>query len=540
MKERKLLPISKVDPSDTKIELNCRPIRAILIYLEEKYGRQKMEEFIYDTKMNLEYLENGHNWISYDYFCRLLAKLVEYTGNPRAPFMAGLYTTREGCYGAFERFYTRLGTPGATYKLTADFTTRYCKIDKFEISKLKKSNCVIKIRMLGEYKQDKNNCLNLQGIFASVPGFWKLPPAKVKEVQCAAEGADSCVYEISWRNKPSRLFGLTGMLAGLIAVCFAQIFTKTEGSQAVLMLVPVLGYLFGRNHDHKIALAESVNTNKRGNEDLERSFETIEKMNIDLQAKIEQRTEELRSSNEKLKSAMKDLEEAQDQLIRSERLASVGHLAAGMAHELNNPVGAIRSYIQDVMEEIEPEDSKWKRLKMAEKATGRCKRIVMDLLTFSRENKDLKVNDINEIVEKTISVALEEISNPRIKMTRDLSGDLPKVKGDSRQIQQVFMNIIMNASAAIANDGEITIKTYSGPENVSIEVTDNGEGIPEDIQGKIFDPFFTTKSPGRGTGLGLAISYNIIKRFNGDIRVKSALGKGTVFTIVLPVSGDEL
>jgi signal transduction histidine kinase len=291
--------------------------------------------------------------------------------------------------------------------------------------------------------------------------------------------------------------------------------------------------------DYKLTLRERVEVSEKESRDLMESIETIEKLNIELQEKVEKRTEELNASNKELQETLEKLKASQNQLIQSEKMASVGRLAAGMAHELNNPVGAIRNYIQDVLEDISSDDPLKERLKRAEKATGRCKRIVTDLLTFARESKALKPADVNEIINSTVRNAREEIASPDIRITEELSPDLPSVKVDSRQLQQVFMNIIMNAADAIKGEGQIAIKSYKDSGSIFIDISDTGEGMPEDVLDKIFDPFFTTKAPGKGQGLGLAISYNIIKRFEGDIRIKSEAGKGTTFTITLPFNEDK-
>ena len=531
MDERKIYPISKIDPNDTKIELNCRTVKSTLLYFEEKYGRKKLEEFIYDTKMNLDYLEDRNNWISYDYFCRLLAKLVEYTNDPKAPFIAGTYSTKnqKELYGSLGRFYSRLNSPSTTYKLIVEFASRCTKINEFRISNLKKNSCTISLRFSGNYKQDKNNCLNVQGLLASFPTMWGLPLAKVRETRCAAEGGDSCIYEISWRNRPSRLYGLLGLLIGLVFVYVVNTFLATSINILALIMIPLVGYLIGRIKDYRVTIKEIADINEKESKDLMESIETIEKLNIELQDKVEKRTGELRK-------ALNELKKSQDQLIHSEKMASVGRLAAGMAHELNNPVGAVRNYIQDMLEDIPADSPLWERLMRVEKATGRCKRIVSDLLAFARENKESKMVDINGIIEKTLEGAQEEISNPKITISKELEPDLPEVKADPLQIQQVFMNLIMNASDAIKGEGQVIVRTSKTPRNIIVEISDTGEGIPEEIQDKIFDPFFTTKAPGKGTGLGLAISYNIIKRFNGDIRVKSQKGTGATFTIILPLN----
>lgn len=522
-KDRK--PAVDINPNDTKIELNCRTVKPILIYFEERYGRKALKEFIDKTGLNLEYFEDNSNWISYDYWRRLLKALVEYTGDPNTPFVAGTYTAKKSSYGSLETYFSRLGTPATAYRLMAEFGARYNKIVKTEVTKLKKNSCTITLRYFDSYKQDKNNCLYVQGTFASFPTFWNLPPAKIKHIQCAAAGADSCVYELSWTNKNSYVCGLSGLLAGALLIFF---FGK-EWGVFIWMGVLIIGYLAGRIKDYRNSLKNSIKVNERESKDLIDSIETIEKMNIELQDKVERRTREL-------KDALEELRKSQHQLIQSEKMATVGRLAAGMAHELNNPVGAIRNYVQDVLEDITPQNSLWPRLKSAEKATGRCKRIVNDLLSFSRESKQTEEVDINHTIKKVITNAKEDILKPGIKIVKELEPDLPKVRADSVQLRQVFMNIIMNAADAIKDKGQITVKTGIVPGGISVEVSDTGMGIPRELRSKIFDPFVTTKAPGKGVGLGLAISYNIIKRFDGEINVTAGRNNGATFTITLPVA----
>ncbi|MFH1878284.1 MAG: ATP-binding protein [Candidatus Omnitrophota bacterium] len=534
MNETGPYPISRISAEDTRIELNCRPVKAVMLYFEERYGRAELEKFILGMNMNMDYLEDRNNWISFDWYCRLLGKLVEYTGDAKAPFDAGTYAAKRECYGTLEKFYLRLLSPGSTYRALVENSHRCAKIARWEITDLKSNSCVITIKYSGEYRQDKNNCLNLRGILASVPTEWGLPPAKVKHNVCAVQGAEACVYQVSWRNRPFHLGGLLGFLAGALILLAADIFYGISIGYFMLFLVPVVGYFAGRTLDYKAALRQSQELTEERNKGLEESIRTIEKLNIGLQEKVMQRTEELNESNMKLQKTMEDLKTSQKQLIQSEKMASVGRLAAGMAHELNNPVGAVRNYLQDVLEDTPQDDPRWERMKKAENATGRCKRIVSDLLTFSRESTDLSLTDINEIIENTVSVARKENGNPDIVISAELEPGIPKIECDGMQLQQVFMNIIMNAMDAIKGKGSIFIKSYKTGERILVEISDTGEGIPDDIQDKIFDPFFTTKSPGKGMGLGLAISYNIIKRFNGEINIRSKEGEGAVFTVSLP------
>ncbi len=155
-----------MEARDTRIELNCGSVKGLLLYFSEKYGREELARFIQGTGMDLDYIEDASNWISYEYWCRLLRALVEYTGDPRSPFDVSRFTALKGCYGAIQLFCTRLGTPSSTYRLMVQHASRYNKIGELEAADLKKNSCVLTVRYHAPYRQDKNNCLNLQGIFA--------------------------------------------------------------------------------------------------------------------------------------------------------------------------------------------------------------------------------------------------------------------------------------------------------------------------------------------------------------------------------------
>lgn len=228
----------------------------------------------------------------------------------------------------------------------------------------------------------------------------------------------------------------------------------------------------------------------------------------------------------------KAMEKLERQLLQSEKLATIGHLAAGVAHEINNPLANISLYTQMLIKRTKDESVKSK-LKIINDEANRAAYIVKGLLEFSRQSEPkLGPTNINAEVDKVLNILSPQLRN--IKVTADLQ-PLPSIMADSGQIGQVLMNILTNSIQAITNDGEIIVKTNANQGHVEIGISDNGCGIPRENLAKIFDPFFTTKGPGEGTGLGLSICYGIIKRHNGSIEVKSDVGKGTIFTIKLPV-----
>lgn len=283
-------------------------------------------------------------------------------------------------------------------------------------------------------------------------------------------------------------------------------------------------------------LAESFN---RMIASLKKSQEEIEEYNRTLEEKIIERTTEL--------------EEAQAQLIQTEKMAAIGQLAAGVAHELNNPLGGILGYSQFALEKIQtkklseftPKDQESfsRYLKDIETQSRRCKAIVQNLLKFSRTSQTVEFleTDINQVLEETLTFIDHQLMMNQITLRKYYDRNLPKAQGNPGQLQQVFTNIIINAMHASKPGSEILLSTrflpplgeFSGA--VEIAVTDHGHGISEENLKKIFEPFFTTKEIGKGTGLGLSVSYGIVKEHGGEIKVKSRVGEGTTFTIIIPL-----
>ncbi|HID97365.1 MAG TPA: PAS domain S-box protein [Thermodesulfobacteriaceae bacterium] len=243
--------------------------------------------------------------------------------------------------------------------------------------------------------------------------------------------------------------------------------------------------------------------------------------------------------------------EVTDTLIRSEKMASVGQLAAGVAHEINTPLGIILGYAQLMEEDFEDDEEVLDTLKTIEKQAKICRKVVADLLKFSRQSIEriLAPIDIRQSIEEVISVMDHSLSMDQIYVELDMAKDLPPAFGDKEKIRQVFVNLINNAAQAIGKDGKIFIGADFDRENDMIEIYlgDSGPGISQDVMKKIFDPFFTTKGVGKGTGLGLSVSFGIIKDHGGHIDVQSPpkdqklLEKGvnTVFYIYLPPMKDE-
>jgi len=279
---------------------------------------------------------------------------------------------------------------------------------------------------------------------------------------------------------------------------------------------------------------------------------------------------ELEAKNRELETAYNELKSTQTKILQQEKMASIGQLAAGIAHEINNPTGFISSNLgtldkymvrisdfihtqseiikslnnKDAMDIIEKKQQELKidfvlkdikdLVKESLDGAERVKKIVQDLKSFSRVDDDEYTHaDINECIESTLNIVWNELKY-KAKVNKDYN-DIPLTKCYPRQLNQVFMNILINASQAIEKNGEIGIRSWQQDGSIYVSISDTGSGIPEENLDKIFEPFFTTKEVGKGTGLGLSISYDIIKKHGGDIKVESVKGKGTAFTVSIPL-----
>jgi two-component system NtrC family sensor kinase len=238
------------------------------------------------------------------------------------------------------------------------------------------------------------------------------------------------------------------------------------------------------------------------------------------------------------------LQSTQEQLVQKEKLASVGQLAAGVAHEINNPLGTIMLLSDVLYKEAPEQDPRRQDLGMITEQARRCKGIVFDLLSFARQNRVMaQRTDVNRLIESVIAeeTAKEEYGN--IQVVRKLYPRLPIIQADPDQLRQCLINLMNNATDAMSEvgGGTLTIGTRRpDPHHVEISLSDTGVGMSEEVQSALFTPFFTTKPPGKGTGLGLSIIYGIVKMHRGDIRVHSQEGKGSEFTVVLPVRLPDL
>jgi PAS domain S-box-containing protein len=232
------------------------------------------------------------------------------------------------------------------------------------------------------------------------------------------------------------------------------------------------------------------------------------------------------------------IKETEQRIQQTEKLVAVGQLAAGVAHEINNPLGVILCHTDILKENNEDNEETYNDISTIERHAENCKRIVADLLDFSRSGNsrtERQLGSVNDAIESVLSMVGQQFKKNQITLNCDLDTPIPDCLMDSRRIQQVLVNLIMNSVHAVGNKGNIAINTRADNKHIFIEIDDDGPGIDKELLDKIFDPFFSTKEPGQGTGLGLSVSYGIVHEHDGEIRVQSNPGQGTLFTVILPI-----
>jgi len=285
--------------------------------------------------------------------------------------------------------------------------------------------------------------------------------------------------------------------------------------------ITVTGYQI-EGKPYMFAVLRDITERRINEKALQNAKEDIEAWNRELEKRVKEKTEEL--------------ERSQAQLIQSEKLSAMGHMAGGLAHELNSPLAGLLPMLEHYRNNAEKDSREYKEFSLMYKASEYMAKIVRDFGSFSRESKgEYTKLDLNEVIDDTVGFSASRIKQKSIQMIREYEDALPGIMGERTELQQVILNIITNALDAMPDRGTFMIKTgISKDDHVMMEFSDNGTGIEKENLDKIFDPFFTTKRPGKGTGLGLSVSYKIIEKHGGNISVESEPGKGTKFTILLP------
>lgn len=348
------------------------------------------------------------------------------------------------------------------------------------------------------------------------------------------------------------LFLLTlALLALILRVCKKGIFAPLR--EATEFAAGIAG------HDFQNKLEAPSVADTRGEvgilvETLDDMANRLKDLYGSLEMKVQERTEELYATYEELYASQTELQthvaelsklnaqlqDTRDALINSEKLAGIGTLAAGVAHEINNPLAAIIGFAEGMMRDIRlnrgNDEQRLKSLERICDAGWRCARIVAALKSYARDDSfDMQPNDLNQLIDTALSLVTAQLRQGGIDVSVKLGQDMPEVECDEHKMQQIVINLVMNAKDAMPSGGSIAIRSRLDGDMAIMEVEDTGTGIPPEIQAKIFDPFFTTKEVGKGTGLGLSICQGILEKHHGHISAESEEGRGTKVTVAIPV-----
>jgi two-component system NtrC family sensor kinase len=232
----------------------------------------------------------------------------------------------------------------------------------------------------------------------------------------------------------------------------------------------------------------------------------------------------------------RDLQAAREALLQSEKLAAMGRLTSQIAHELNNPIYGIMNTLELLKTEIPPESKRRRILELSLSETERLSEMLRNMLSFSKpEEETRKKINVNELLEGILLMMEKQMKEANVKVVTRFKPEIPEIMASTNQMRQVILNLFKNAKEAMPRGGTLTVRTEKEDTKVLIRIQDTGAGIPEEIRNKIFEAFFTTKQKVKGVGLGLSVCYGIIKDHGGEIRVDSKEGRGTTFTISLPI-----
>lgn len=345
-------------------------------------------------------------------------------------------------------------------------------------------------------------------------------------------------------ERKALLHTTVGLLAG------AVVFMVAVGATFLFLVYRVVRPL-RKLTDAAMAIAEGKygeTVPVKGGDEVAGLGSAFNRMSVSMEQAMREISDWNRLLGTRVEEKTRELEAVHLRMVEVERLAAMGQVAAGVAHELNNPLSgimgysdlALEQYRQRSAEKMTPRDVE-KMLVYFENISGlavRCRDIILDMLKFARQpTEELLRQDLNSLIGETLAFLAHQMTKGNVKVIEEFTEGLPPFRGNALQMQQVFTNIVVNAQYAMKDGGTLTVRTRRSEDDLVAEFSDTGCGIPPEVLRRIFEPFFTTKPVGKGTGLGLSVSYGIVSRHGGSIDVDSVVGKGTTLTVRLPVYG---
>ena len=351
-----IFPLAGVTPDKTVMEFCCTTVAPVLRYLQDRLGEEGARALVCESEMNWDYLQNRQHWISYDYYCSLLNLAVEKTGDELLPYKAGVEFTDPSSFSFITVCVMRALSVRQAYGLVAQWSRFWSKIHDSEIVASGRNSVVFR-NTYPKHKQSKHNCLAVKGSLAALPRYWGAALKSVEELECCCKGDEHCTYRYEWeehgRVGPPRVGLLIGLICGVVILLLSG--ASVLGFVSAFS-VSLVGYLLGLIWNDRTSLAALARDNHVQADSLLDALRRMEDFNRDLQGTVEGRTAELSKANAQLGETLRELHESQEQVVVKERDAAIGVLAAGMAHELNSPINAIRLSMQALLEDTGPED----------------------------------------------------------------------------------------------------------------------------------------------------------------------------------------
>jgi signal transduction histidine kinase len=482
-------------------EVSCTNSSVILKYVES-HNNGDLSDLLKDLDPEIDsiadpkaFLMDRSKWISCTVASKLYQRARKILNDDMAAYNMGKFAAENFHLGYVQRIIIRaFWSTKSVLNALQKINDRYNRNKKIEVVEIKGNKAVVRLHWHPGMDVSRDICLYNQGVYSSMPVVWGGKPVSVTEECCYFDNAPYCEYRLKWPPMNR----------------FYEIFSKYISSESVFE-------------------------------------ETIEEMEKD-KVLLEKKYEEVNLLNIQLQNQLTELKRSQDLLNRTEKLAFLGDLAARLAHEIKNPMVAIRTFLSMFPEKYNDEEFRINFHKIAVEETERINGLISELLDLvnTRESR-FETTFLHDLVDKMCLLVSPESNAKRIKIIKNYDPDIENVWVDSEKFKQIILNLLSNAVEFTPEQGKIEIitgKNNSGSENkdIYIEIKDNGEGIPEDSINRIFNPYFTTKHKSRehkGTGLGLFIAHQNVQDHGGLIEVKSAVGRGTAFKITLPVNPQD-
>jgi signal transduction histidine kinase len=510
-------------------EVSCRFLTPLLDLVDTTGRTAGLEQILSRWSLERADLIDESNWIS----LRFCEELVDWLGAEIGPQVLAEKVTRATfsprALGVLYPVMRAFGSPRVGYAALPQLVARMTKVSVVTVSGVRRGAAEIVYRpSLPEHEARSSLiCLLRKAQIAAGPTLWQLPPARVEETECQSRGGGCCRYQVRWVERTS----MRGLLVGLL-VGGAIALAPVHGLWTALVAL-VAGGALGRSWDlrahgrelqafvgeHTLALTAALDTT-------ERRFVELQKAKAEVDARVEQRTAELRTATEKR--------------VHTEKLAVLGTLAAGLAHEVRNPANAIVNGLRPVhryLTEIKGEPDYMTSVQIAIDAGDQIARLVGDLLDVGRTDRGLEPWDPHQGIEAAIRLLSHRTQHVSFDRDFKFRGE---IMGRPPALNQIFLNLFDNALRAAGEGGRVRVASRPDREGVEIIVADNGPGIPPDLAQRIFDPFFTTREIGEGTGLGLHFSRQVAYDHGGSLDLINAPGWGACFKLWLPGHRPEV